>query len=137
MTLPWVRIDTGLPQHPKILNLVGDSSPQRWRAAFGYVCGIAWSAAGATDGHIPRNALPGIHSTRSTAGLLVEHGLWEPTLDGWTIHNYAIRQELSVITETKRASRLRSAERAACARWHGPDCWGPKGCTRTEEEGRA
>lgn len=130
MTLPWVRIDTGLAQHPKILNLTSDPSPQRWRAAFGYICGITWSAQGGSDGHVPVNALASVHSTRQTAALLVDHGLWEPTLDGWVIHNYAIRQELAIITDTKRAMRLRAAERAACVRWHGPDCWGPKGCSR-------
>jgi hypothetical protein len=130
MTLPWIRIDTGLPHHPKILNLLGDPSPQRWRAFSAYVCGIAWSAAGATDGHVPTNALPFVHATTTVADLLVAHRLWEPTLDGWTIHNYAIRQELSAVAEQRRALAVEAGQRAACSRWHGPDCWGPKGCSR-------
>lgn len=130
MTMPWVRIDTGLAHHPKILALLNDADRQKWRAGLSYVFSIGWSAMGGTDGLVPRNALPSVHGTTQTANLLTHHGLWEPTLNGWTIHNYAVRQELSVITEAKREARQQAAERGACVRWHGPGCWGPKGCTR-------
>lgn len=136
MSLPWVRIDTGLAQHPKMLDLLNDPHPQRWRAGLVYVFGIGWSAMGGTDGHIPVNALPAVHATRTTADLLTHYRLWEPTLNGWAIHNYAIRQELTVISEAKRMMRVQAAERAACARWHGPACWGPKGCSRGQSDGR-
>jgi hypothetical protein len=128
MTLPWVRIDSNLASHDKILALVHDPSPRRWQAAFSYVCAIGWSADRGTDGEIPPTALPFIHGTRTTSRLLVDHYLWEPNgHGGWVIHNFADRQ----ITKAT-ADKIRGdAQRAACVRWHGPDCWiDGVGCSR-------
>lgn len=133
MTLPWFRMDTDFPHHPKVLNLASDPSPQRWRAGFSYVCGIGWSVATGNDGYVPANALLAIHGTRQTAGLLAAHGLWEPTLNGWRIHNYSTRQQLRAVTEAQQAELSAWSERANCKRWHGPDCWGAKGCSRVQD----
>lgn len=133
MSLPWFRVDTGLPSHDKILALVADSHPKRWQAAFSYVCGIGWAVDHSTDGRIPPTALPFIHGTISTARLLViDRGfgpLWTETKAGWEIVNFAQRQELSVITAGKQESRRLAAEKANCSRWHGPDCWKVSGCS--------
>lgn len=132
MVLPWVRIDTGIASHDKILALLNDPSPQRWRAFTSYVCSIGWSAEHSTDGEIPRTAFPFIWATSHTAELLVKHELWEVNVydSGWTIHNYALRQQLAIITEAKREQSSVNAQRAACSRWHGPQCWGAEGCSR-------
>lgn len=130
MSLPWVRLDSHIASHDKILNLLADTSPKRWQAAFSYVCALGWSGDQGTDGRIPRNALPFIWGTPQTARLLVTYRLWKESTAGWEIVNYAERQELSVITAGKREARRVAAEKANCSRWHGPDCWtGERGCS--------
>jgi hypothetical protein len=134
----WVRIDSTIASNDKILNLIHDASvpaARRWQSFASYICAIGWSAQQATDGLIPRNALPFVHGSKAIADLLVAHRLWEPVLNGWVIHNYAQRQELSVTSEARRALASETARRAACARWHGVDCWGPKGCSRDQGDG--
>jgi hypothetical protein len=128
VSLLWVRIDTNLASHDKILALVNDPSPRRWQAAFSYVCAIGWAGDRETDGVVSRHALPYVHGTPTTARLLVDYGLWEPNGSGsWHIHNFAERQQTSVVA----AQRRLDAARAACIRWHGPECWGPNGCSRS------
>ena len=129
MSLPWVRLDSHIGSHDKILQLLADPSPKRWQAAFSYVCALGWAGDQGTDGKIPRVALAFVHGTTVTARLLVTYRLWKETTNGWDIVNYAERQELSVITAGKREARRISAEKANCARWHGPDCWTAGGCS--------
>jgi isocitrate dehydrogenase len=120
--LPWVRMDTGLPSHPKMLNLLNDPSSKRYQAAASVGFAICWSGEHGTDGHIPFTALPFIHATKTTAALLVKHGFWEPLPDGWRIHNFAIRQELAIVTATKKEAQRVGALMANCKRWHGESC---------------
>lgn len=129
MTLPWVRIDTNLPTHDKILALLSDTSTSRWQAAFSYVCSIGWSASAGTDGLLPIGALPMVHGTPRTAALLVKYRLWHTDMNGFQIHNYARYQQLTRTSEEK--SEL--GKRGACARWHGPACWGPDGCSQESD----
>jgi hypothetical protein len=129
MSLPWVRLDSHIASHDKILNLVSDPSAKRWQAAFSYVCALGWSGDQGTDGKIPRVALPFVHGTTQTARLLVTYRLWKETPNGWEIVNYAERQELSLVTAGKREMRRIASEKANCARWHGPTCWDGKGCS--------
>jgi hypothetical protein len=127
MSLPWVRIDANIASHDKVLNLLDDPSPKRWQAFASYVCAIGWSADRGTDGRVPPNALPFIHANPSTARLLVRHGLWHETPNGWEIHNYAVYQATAHVIDAQR----REAQRAACIRWHGSECWSePDGCSR-------
>lgn len=133
MGLPWVRLDSNIAAHDKILSLLADPSPKRWQAAFSYTCALGWSGDQGTDGSVPKIALPFVHGTAQTARLLVKYGLWdEDRLGlGWTIRNYAQRQELSVIAAAKREMRRASAVKANCKRWHGPACWvEPGGCSQ-------
>lgn len=133
MTLPWFRVDTGLASHDKILALLDDGAPPalRWRAAFSYVCSIGWSVDNGTDGKIPRAALPFVHATSSTARLLVTYDLWDLNGNGWEIHNYANRQPLAHVVEADHETRREAGRRAACLRWHGPECWVEgEGCSR-------
>jgi hypothetical protein len=129
MSLPWVRIDSHIGSHDKMLSLLSDPSPKRWQAAFSYVAAIGWAGDQGTDGAIPRVALPFVHGTATTARLLVVYRLWEESLNGWQIVNFAERQQLDVISAGKNAARRAAAEKANCVRWHGKDCWGGSGCS--------
>lgn len=123
MALPWVRLDSHIASHDKILSLTTDPSPKRYQAAFSYVCSIGWSGDQGTDGRIPVAALPFVHGTAATARLLVKHQLWDEGPGSWMIRNFAIRQELSVVTAGKREMKRMAAEKGNCVRWHGPSCW--------------
>lgn len=123
MALPWVRLDSHIGSHDKILSLVNDPSAKRWQAAFSYVSSLGWSGDQGTDGRIPTVALPFIHGTPATARLLVKHQLWDEGTACWHIRNYAERQELSVVTAGKREMKRIAAEKGNCSRWHGPKCW--------------
>jgi len=131
MALPWVRLDSHIASHDKILGLTTDPSPKRWQAAFSYVCAIGWSGDQGTDGRIPTAALPFVHGNTATARLLVKHQLWDEGIGCWTIRNFATRQELAVVTAGKREMKRVAAEKGNCVRWHGPNCWKDgRGCTR-------
>ena len=125
MGLPWVRLDSNIGSHDKILALLSDPSPKRWQAAFSYTTALAWAGGHGTDGRIPLAALAFVHGTTQTARLLVTYRLWEEAVNGWDIVNYCERQELEIVAETKRAMKSLAGRKAACARHHGPkcECW--------------
>lgn len=131
--LPWVRMDVGLPGHPKMLALLNDPSPKRWQAAASMQFAVQWAGGNGTDGHIPRTALPFIHGTKTTADLLVKHGFWHAVDDGWRIHNFEVRQELAVVVAAKKEAQRVGALMANCKRWHGADCgcWQDRAAVRT------
>lgn len=132
MPLPWVRLDTNIASHPKILALL--QKPAGPKAFVLYTCALGYSGGHGTDGLIPFAALPMLHGTRKLGDLLVEVALWEPHQLGWMIHNYAHRQELEVVTAGKREMKRMASEKGNCARWHGPDCWqAGTGCQRGVE----
>lgn len=111
MTLPWVRLDTGFPQNPKILALVDG---KRYKSALVYVSSLAYSGSQATDGFIPKAALTFIHGTRKNTVELVEVGLWVvDERGGWSIPDWHDYQLSSSQVEARRAS----ARRAANLRW--------------------
>lgn len=134
MSLPWFRVDSHIGSHDKILTLLsmdGAKPADRWQAAFSYICALGWAVDHGTDGIIPKIALPFVHGTPTTARLLVIARLWEESPTGWQIRNFADRQELAVVTEMKAEAYRARAEKANCARWHGPACWEQgKGCRR-------
>lgn len=129
MALPWVRLDTNIASHDKILHLLSDPSPKRWQAASSYMFALGWAGGAGTDGHIPAAALPFVHGTTATARLLEKYQLWEPATAGWQIRNFEQYQELLVITEMKRTAQRVGGRKGNCIRYHGPDC----GCWRTLE----
>lgn len=122
MSLPWVRLDSNIASHDKIVGLLADPSPKRWQAAASYVFSLGWSGGAGTDGLIPTSVLPIVHGSKATADLLVYYGLWEPVTGGWHIRNYETRQELAIVAEAKRVTRTAAARKANCVRHHGPDC---------------
>lgn len=123
MSLPWVRLDSHIGSHDKILNLLADPSPKRWQAAFSYTCALGWSGDQGTDGMIPAVALGFVHGTSVTARLLVKYRLWQEELTGWSIVNFMERQELAAVTAGKREAARVASQKANCTRWHGPSCW--------------
>ena len=130
--LQWFRVDSNIAVHDKVLGLLSDPSAQRWQAFSSYICALGWSAGTGNDGRIPRNALGFVHGTTKTARLLEKYRLWTEAPGGWQIVNYAERQQLSLIAESKANARHQSAVKANCVRHHGDSCWGSAGCSRAE-----
>jgi len=111
MALAWIRLDTGLPDHPKTLSLMAG---KKHRAALAYIYGLAYSGRHELDGFIPEGALPFIHATRSDAQALCEVGLWHARQGGWEINSWAEHQPTSMEAE----ARKERARNAAMKRWH-------------------
>lgn len=126
MPLPWVRLDSNIGTHDKILALENDNSPKRWQALWSYVVALGWSGGHGTDGHVPSYALSQVKGNKATADLLCYYRLWRTSTDGWDIVNYADRQELEMVTEAKRAAQSMGGRKARCRQNHGPEC----GCWR-------
>lgn len=127
MALPWVRLDSNIASHDKILALLAERDGAK--AFVLYICALGYAGGHGTDGRIPKYALPVLHGSVKLANLLVDHRLWQhdPTdTTGYLIRNFDQRQELAVITEGKRAAQSIGGRKAMCRRHHGPDC----GCWR-------
>lgn len=114
MPLPWVRLDTSMPDNPKILHLI-DSHKEGRAAAFVWTCSLAYSGKHGTDGFITRSALTRINGLPVHARLLVEHNLWKDEGIGWSINGWDEFQESTVETQ----ARSERARAAANARWAG------------------
>lgn len=115
MTLPWIRLETGFAQNPKVLDLI---DRKQHRAALGYVFGLAYSGAQETDGFIPKAALPFLHLTHKDALSLIDARLWEHAVGGYQIRDFLDYQPGKASHKKRRAA----ARKGACSRWHGPDC---------------
>jgi hypothetical protein len=122
MALSWVRLDANIASHDKILNLLADPSAQKWQAASVYMFALGWSGAHGTDGFVPRNALGMVHGNPKIARLLEKYRLWTEATAGWEIVNFGERQQLSLVTEGKKAAQRAGALKANCQRWHGDSC---------------
>lgn len=126
MALPWVRLDSNLAGHDKILGLL-EEKPEAlaFRAAFSYVCSLGYAGGQETSGLIPFNALNFIHGNRKAAELLVQHHLWRPDPLGWRITNFEKRQQSTAMTQSIRNAQRAGAKKANCHRWHPPgcECW--------------
>lgn len=83
------------------------------RAAFVYVCSLAYAGSHGTDGFIPREALPFIHARLQDAERLGRHGLWWPQVGGWSINGWDEYQQSSAEAQDRR----KRAQAAAQARW--------------------
>lgn len=114
MALSWVRLDTGLPDHPKTLALLRG---KKHRAALAYIYGLAYSGRHELNGFIPEGALPFIHATRADAMVLCDVGLWHARQGGYEINSWSEHQPSS----EESAKRKESARKAAMKRWHGDE----------------
>ena len=108
----WVRLETSLPDHPKVLALIG---AKKHKAVMAYCMGLAYCGRHELDGFIPKAALPFIHATKTEANALVEVGLWHAGPDGWDINDWADYQPSTAENAAKKAK----AQQAANVRWHG------------------
>lgn len=124
MALSWVRLDTNIASHDKILELLARRNGRA--TAFTYVCALAYCGLNETDGHVPFAALPFVHGTKTDMNALVEVGLLAPNPKGWTVVNYGDRQQLSTIGTDIRTAQSIGAQKGNCIRHHGPEC----GCWR-------
>lgn len=121
MALPWVRLDTNIGTHDKVLTLL--SHKDGHKAFVLYVCALGWAGGQGTDGHIPAAALAVNHGNRRLADLLVDVGMWEHKEGGaYQIRNWARRQETATVREVRATLQAMGAKKANCKRWHGPDC---------------
>lgn len=110
--LKWVRLDTSIWCHDKVLDLMEKRDGHKAFAL--YVFGLSYSGLVQTDGRIPARALPLLQGNRRLADMLVDHGLWRHLEAGdYQVINYAERQQTSDTTDRIVVSR----RRAACARW--------------------
>jgi hypothetical protein len=108
--LPWVRLDSTFHHNPKVLDLAARG---KYRAAFAYVCSLAYAGQHATDGYLPEACLPFIHATKNEANQLVAAGLWKATTGGWDINGW---DEFQISDEDAKRRRER-AQKAAAKRW--------------------
>lgn len=118
MPLPWVRLDTSLPDNPKILALI-DSHKDGRASAFVYLCSLTYSGKHGLDGFIPRECLSrSLHGKPDDARRLVTASLWRETPAGWEINGWDEFQESN--GETKdRSARARAAAQARWAKARG------------------
>lgn len=114
MPLPWVRLDTAMPDNPKIIDLVDQHGDVGMAAAFVWVCSLAYAGKHGTDGFISKSALTRLNGKVKHARLLSGAGLWKDEGVGWTINGWAEFQESNVETQ----ARSERARLAAFARWN-------------------
>lgn len=110
MSTMWVRLDTGLPDHPKMLALIHG---KKHKAALAYVLGLSYSGRHGLDGYIPTPALPFIHATKAEAIALCEVGLWHARDGGYEINDWS---EYQVSNEETQARKQRARD-AANKKW--------------------
>jgi hypothetical protein len=130
MGLPWVRMDTNIASHDKILALISDPSAKKWQALSSYLLSIPWSAGQGTDGRIAVYALQAVHGTPATARLLVKYRLWSEGTACWQIVNFDQRQPTSATSEKVLADKRFAGMKGNCRRHHGDTCWRDGACSR-------
>ena len=113
MGLQWVRLDATFPRNPKVLALLAEKDG--YRAAFAYVCMLAYSGEQGYDGFIPREAVTFVHASNAVVTLLVTHNLVYPQGGGWLIHDWDEYQPSTAETQKRRER----AQSAATIRWAG------------------
>lgn len=111
MGLPWVRLDTSMPDNPKILRLLDEREGER--AAFVWICCLTYSGKHGTDGFIPRGAAPFVHGRSTDFARLVHVEALKVVPGGWEIPGWDEFQESN--DDTKRRSDR--ARYAAAVRW--------------------
>lgn len=82
--MPWVRLDDRFPSHRKVA-LLSD------RAFRLYVSALCWCSENLTEGAISERELPFVarlRGVKKAAEELEAAGLWDPTADGWMVHDY-------------------------------------------------
>ena len=111
MALPWVRLDTSMPDNPKILGLLTERDGHR--AAFVWICCMAYAGKHGTDGFIPREAVSRVNGRNTDMTLLVRHSALKELAGGWEICGWDEFQ----LSDDAAVKRREKAQKAAAARW--------------------
>lgn len=111
MGLQWVRLDTAMPDNPKILGMLTEREGHR--AAFVWLCCLSYAGKHETDGFVPREALARVNGRAIDMKRLVEHRLLNESAGGWHVAGW---DEFQLSGESARARREK-AQKAAAARW--------------------
>lgn len=96
--MTWAKFCDGFLDHPKVLKAGED-------AANLFMRGCIWCSKHLTDGAIPREALRALTIRRDAPALaarLVSANLWEPTPDGWQVHDWRDHNPTRESVEGKR-----------------------------------
>ena len=110
MGLPWIRLDTSMFDHPKLLGLLESND---YRAVVVHIAGMAYCGKHGTDGFIPRGVLRRIEGRVSDAKRLCDEGLWTENGGGWDIKGWDEYQ----ISDDETRARRDKARNAAAVRW--------------------
>lgn len=108
--MPWVYLDDGFPDHPKVALAGGD-------AAWLFVCSLCWSRRHLSGGRIPKELVKRLSDRKRPdvlAQRLVEVRLWIDDGDAYLIHEY---EEWNASEDQARQKRREKASRAASAKW--------------------
>ena len=111
MGLPWVRLDTSMPDNPKILGMLTERAGKA--AAFVWVCCMCYSGKHGTDGFIPREALSRVNGTSAEMRVLVQHSALKAVPGGWVIPGWDEFQ----LSDEDAKKRREKAQKAAAVRW--------------------
>lgn len=81
--MAWIRVESSVARHRKFLT-AGPAASWLW------LCGLAYSQEGLTNGFIPFQALRllGVQHAETQKRRLVAVGLWDEVEGGWQIHDY-------------------------------------------------
>lgn len=107
----WIRLDTTMPDHPKVLALLEHRNGHR--AAFVWVGAMCYTGRHGTDGYIPAKALGLIAGRQVDMALLVTAGLLDVAPGGWLVHGWNKYQPSDAETQ----ARSKRGQEAARARW--------------------
>ncbi len=110
MGLPWIRLDTSIFDHPKLLELFEQKA---YQAVVVHLAAMTYSGKHGTDGYVPRAALPLLQGRPADADRLVKAELWRVDARGWLIHGWDERQ----VSDAEARARREKAQAAANARW--------------------
>lgn len=118
--LPWIRVDTNVNTHDKILELVGNGAKGK-AAGFVYWMSLTYCGGHDTGGVIKKAVLPFVHGTPADARLLVDARLWTPVEGGWEIVNYGNRNVVGSsqqgIADAIRQAQVEGGKKGAERRW--------------------
>lgn len=108
--LPWIRLQTTMFEHPKVLNLKED---KHWRAIVAHLEAMTYTGRHALAGYVPKTAVRLLHIQSSDVTKLVAEGLWSPAPGGWQINGWDEYQ----LADEEALARSEKAKKAAAARW--------------------
>jgi hypothetical protein len=111
MGLAWIRLDTSMPDNPKILGL--ETVKDGHRAAFMWLKCMCYAGKHGTAGFVPREAITRLGGRNADMRILVDHGFVTESAGGWDINGW---DEFQVADEEAKARREK-AQRAAAVRW--------------------